>query len=149
MKKFFALLMTLLLLLTACSEEAVMEIEKSAEPWGISLSVKDVTASGLTLIINQSGGEPSGSLEFGSDYQLYVRKGNSWQPVPYAIDGDIIWTAEAYMVNTGGSTEQLLKWDHLYGELRPGTYGILKSFLDFRGTGDYDEGDCWVEFDIE
>ena len=40
--------------------------------WGITLSVKDVTDSGLTLVCTQSGGELTGELQTGSDYKLIV-----------------------------------------------------------------------------
>ena len=38
--------------------------------WGLSLSVKDVSATGLTLVVAQSGGEPTGTLETGEPYRI-------------------------------------------------------------------------------
>lgn len=41
------------------------------------------------------------------------------------------------------------KMENLYGELPAGTYRIVKPISDFRGSGDYDTEECWVEFEIK
>lgn len=41
-----------------------------------------------------------------------------------------------------------LKWERLYGELPAGTYRVVKGFLDFRATGDYDSETYYTEFEI-
>ena len=43
-----------------------------AMDWGIALSAVDVQPTGLTLVIAQSGGHPTGRLQYGSDYTLEV-----------------------------------------------------------------------------
>ena len=42
----------------------------SPDDWGLTLSVSDVTATGLTVIFTQSGGNPTGELMTGSYYRL-------------------------------------------------------------------------------
>ena len=116
--------------------------------WGLTLSVKDVTASGLTLICTQSGGELTGELETGSDYSLKVLEDGTWTDVPTVIE-EYGWTAEAYMVPMEDSVEFQINWEWLYGELPKGTYRITKGFMDFRGTGDYDNFAYWTEFEIK
>lgn len=115
--------------------------------WGLTLSVKDVTASGLTLVCTQSGGELTGELETGSDYKLIVLK-EAWEDVPTIID-DYGWTAEAYMVAKDDVTEFEYNWEWLYGKLPAGTYRMVKGFTDFRGSGDYDNFAYWIEFEIK
>lgn len=115
--------------------------------WGLTLSVKDVTASGLTLVCTQSGGELTGELETGSDYKLIVLK-EAWEDVPTIIE-DYGWTAEAYMVARDDVTEFEYNWKWLYGELPAGTYRMVKGFTDFRGSGDYDNFVYWIEFEIK
>lgn len=115
--------------------------------WGLTLSVKDVTPSGLTLVCTQSGGKPTGELQTGSDYKLIVLK-EAWGEVPTIIE-DYGWTAEAYMITKDAVTEFEYNWEWLYGKLPAGTYRMVKGFTEFRETGDYDNFDYWIEFEIK
>ncbi len=120
-----------------------------ADRWGITLSAEDVTPTGLTLIVTQSGGNPTGELLFGSDYTLKVWEHDAWEDVPYIVDEDsVAWTSEAYMVPTGGSAEQEIAWEYLYGSLPAGRYRMIKGFSDFRAAGDFDEAEYSVEFEL-
>ena len=115
--------------------------------WGLTLSVKDVTESGLTLVCTQSGGELTGELQTGSDYKLIVLK-EAWEDVPTIIE-DYGWTAEAYMIAEDDVTEFEYNWEWLHGKLPAGTYRLVKGFTDFRESGDYDNFTYWVEFEIK
>ena len=115
--------------------------------WGLTLSVKDVTDSGLTLVCTQSGGEAEGEMQTGSDYKLIVLK-ERWQDVPTIIE-DYGWTAEAYMIAKDDVTEFEINWEWLYGKLPKGTYRLIKGFMNFRGSGDYDNFAYWTEFEIK
>lgn len=131
--------------LSGASFPQPIELEKPN--WGITLSTKDVTPKGMTLVCSQSGGEITGELECGSDYSLLVNANGVWNAVPYLID-EVAWTAEAYALPLDGSIEFELKWERLYGELPAGTYRIVKGFMDFRGPGDYDSATFYTEFEI-
>lgn len=115
--------------------------------WGLTLSVKNVTESGLTLVCTQSGGELTGELHTGSDYKLIVLK-EAWEDVPTIID-DYGWNTVAYMVVKNDVTEFEYDWEWLYGKLPAGTYRIVKGFTQFREAGDYDDFAYWVEFEIK
>ena len=115
--------------------------------WGLTLSVKNVTESGLTLICTQSGGELTGEMQTGSDYKLIVLK-EAWEDVPTIIEG-YGWNAIAYMIPKEGSTEFEINWEWLYGKLPAGTYRIIKGFTDFRESGDFDTETYWAEFEIK
>lgn len=117
--------------------------------WGITLSAKDITSTGLTLMIAQSGGEPTGELLYGSDYSLAVLEDGEWVDVPYVRRGTIGWTAEAYSVSMDGVVEKKINWKRLYGRLEAGTYRLTKGFIDYRGPGDRDTQSYSVEFEIE
>ena len=116
--------------------------------WGLTLSAEDVTPSGLTLICSQSGGVPSGELMTGEDYYLIVYKKEHWRMVPTVID-NYAWNSLAHWITKDAATEFEIDWEWLYGELEPGTYRLVKEFMDFRKTADYDEAIYWVEFVIE
>ena len=115
--------------------------------WGLTLSVKDVTEAGLTLVCTQSGGELTGELQTGSDYKLIVLK-EAWEDVPTIIE-DYGWTAEAYMIAKDDVTEFEIKWEWLHGKLPAGTYRLVKGFTDFRESGDYNNFAYWTEFEIK
>ena len=57
-------------------------VQTTEDSWGLILSVKNVTPTGLTLVITQEGGSPTGTLQYGSDYTLEVEQDGAWQNVP-------------------------------------------------------------------
>ena len=116
--------------------------------WGLTLSAKDVTPSGLTLVCTQSGGEPSGDIMTGEDYYLTVWKKGHWRMVMPVIE-NYGWNSLAHWISKDTDTEFEIDWKWLYGELEPGTYRLVKEFMDFRKTADYDEAIYWMEFVIE
>jgi len=115
--------------------------------WGLTLSVKDVTPVGLTLVCSRRGGNPTGELECGTDYHLKVLEDGTWKDVPTVIE-EYAWNSLAYWIWEGQDTEFTYSWEWLYGKLPAGTYRLTKGFMDFRGTGDYDTAVYWVEFEI-
>lgn len=121
--------------------------------WGLTLSVKNVTASGLTLVCTQSGGNPTGTLETGDPYWLITLVDGTWKtveelPLPEGVDGRA-WNSLAYWIPMEGAREFEINWEWIFGELPSGTYRLIKNFMDFRGTANYDTFDYWVEFEIE
>ena len=131
--------------LSGASFPEPIELEKP--DWGITLIAKNVTSKGMTLVCRQSGGKITGDLQCGSDYSLLVNTNGVWNAVPYLVD-EVAWTAEAYYIPMNDSIEFELKWERLYGELPAGTYRVVKGFMDFRGTGDYDTETYHTEFEI-
>lgn len=130
-------------------EESLETSEDEGFPdWGISLAVKDVTPSGLTLVCTQSGGNPSGELQTGTEYNLIVLEDGTWKEVSEIID-NVGWNAIAYLIPKENSTEFEISWEWLYGKLSAGTYRLTKGFTDFRESGDYDTAVYWIEFEIE
>lgn len=114
----------------------------SPDEWGVTLSVKNVTATGATVVFTQSGGNPTGELATGSWYRIEC--GNR----EMAILADAVFTDEAYDIPENGELEMEINWSWLYGTLEPGTYRIVKKVMDFRGTGDYDEKEYSAEFTV-
>ncbi|WP_297212485.1 immunoglobulin-like domain-containing protein [uncultured Flavonifractor sp.] len=123
--------------------------ELEPDDWGLSLSAKNVTPAGATLVISQSGGNPSGELRYGSAYKIQSLNGDTWEDVPYVAKADVAWTDEAYMVEMDTDCEIVLSWDWLYGNLPEGQYRIVKQFMDFRSSGDYDKENYDANFEIK
>lgn len=121
-------------------------VDEQEDAWGIVLSTKNVSPTGLTLIITQSGGNPTGELQYGARYQILKANGDKWEEAPcYAEVG---WEDIAYIVEKDSTAEIEIEWKGFYGELSTGKYRIIKDFIDFRGTGDYDTTSYYAEFEI-
>lgn len=119
--------------------------------WGLTLSAKDVTPSGLTLVCTQSGGEFTeefSGLITGEAYYLVKIKNKSGRLVSTVIK-DYGFDAIAYIIPLNADTEFNVNWEWLYGELEPGTYRLVKGFTELRENGNHIDADYWVEFVIE
>ena len=123
--------------------------EAYQDSWGVKLTTKNITPSGLTIVCEQQDGEPTGELNTGSYFGLEVLQDGEWAAVELLpIEGELAWTSEAWMIPANAETEWDVDWRRLYGELPAGTYRISKSIMDFRGTGDYDNKTYYAGFDI-
>lgn len=118
--------------------------------YGLQVTAKDVTNKGLTLEFKQSGGNPTGILQTGSDYSIEKKTDGYWGVVKTIIEeNEICWEDIAYEIPNDGMFVMGIDWSNIYGELESGTYRIRKPFMDFRGTGDFDGDSVYVEFVIE
>lgn len=123
--------------------------DETDETWGITLETENVTATSAIIKCTQSGGAPTGELQTGSWYivENWTQE-DGWKEMPYVIDGEIGWTAEAWMIPMNSEREWEVNWEWLYGQLPAGTYRIGKEIMDFRSSGDYDTAVYYVEFGI-
>ena len=135
---------------TPDTETAVPSVDAEiADPWGLSLSVQDVSPSGLTLVFTQSGGSPTGELQTGSPYCLDAETDDGWEPVSLLSDEETLaWDMVAYRIAPNDTTTLETDWSFLYGSLSPGVYRIGKEVMDYRGPGDYDTQDYYAVFAI-
>lgn len=115
--------------------------------WGITLSARNVTAKGLTLVFDQSGWRPTGRLIYGREYHLQTFKNGEWVQVEPIVE-ELVWTSEAYVLPINGSKKIRIDWSNIYGTLQPGLYRIGKGISDHRGPGDNDHGVFYAEFTI-
>lgn len=127
--------------------ESAVDMNADFPDWGLNLSVKDVTPTGLTLVCTKNGGNPTGELICGTDYRLLVFEDGMWKHVPTVIE-EHCWDDIGYPITEGKVREFELSWEWLYGKLPAGTYRLAKDFMDWREAGDYDEATYWVEFKI-
>lgn len=128
------------------NEDTICSYPTAENNLGVQLSVANVTPTGLTLICNQSGGEPTGELQTGTAYSLEKDVNGVWQAVePKEVMG---WNDEALIIEKGGKTEWNIGWSLVYGTLPDGKYRIGKDIRDFRSADDYDISICYAEFEI-
>lgn len=148
MKKIISLLM-ILFLFCGCGaneeEKVPEESEDQPDEWGITFSVENITREGATFVFSQSGGSPTGELITGSYYRIE----KDGEELPYVVEGEIGWTAEAYAIMPEKTSFYEVNWKWLYGELEPGTYRIFKQVSDFCGPGDFNDREYSAEFVIE
>ena len=140
MKKLIAILLSLSCLFacsacTASADKDDVQGESSwAEDWGITLTVTDVSSSGLTLTITQSGGIAEGRLETGAEYQLErTVDGKIWTAVTPMEEP--VWDMMARIIHSDDSVEFELDWSWLYGQLEAGQYRICKTITLFGESG--------------
>ena len=123
--------------------------EAYQDPWGVKLTTKNITPSGLTIVCEQQDGAPTGELNTGSYYGLEVLRDGEWVAVEMLpLEGELAWTSEAWLIPTNEKTEWNVDWSRLYGELSADCYRISKSVMDFRGIGDYDTKTYYAGFDL-
>lgn len=130
-----------------------VKVDEGFPDWGLTLSVKNVTSTGLTLAVTQSGGNPTGELQTGEPYRLIVLVDGTWKtveelPLPEGVDGRA-WNSIAYLLPKGETREFEINWEWIFGELPSGTYRLIKEFMDFRETANYDTFEYWIEFEIK
>lgn len=161
MKKWFLFLLAFVLLLAGCSQTAgTSESGESPdgsgsagtqEPneWGITLTVENVTPTGLTLTCTRNGGKSTERLLTGSPYAIQRMIGGEWHTVPTLFNLNPAWTLVGYdFANDGSSQTWDLNWEYLYGELWPGTYRVRKSFRIYLGMGAFENKSFYAEFTI-
>ncbi len=135
------------------AEKAPGQADKGFPDWGLTLSVKNVTSTGLTLVVTQSGGNPTGDILTGEPYRLIALVDDTWKaveelPLPEGVDGRG-FNSIGYWIQKGETREFDINWEWMFGELPSGTYRLIKEFSDFRETANYDPFEYWVEFYIE
>lgn len=124
-------------------ENRISEVENP--DWGLTLTASNITSTGMTLTFTQSGGNPTGELQIGTDFYIEVGETEDWFPVENTING---WTAEAFILNMDGTTEFVIDWEYGYGKLPVGYYRIVKEVMDFRRSGDFDTAKFYAEFAV-
>ena len=122
-------------------------IENFYNPIGLSISTKDITPTGCTLVFYQHDGNVTGQLQTGEFYEIQAIDSNGeWRDI---LSGEErIWNDIAILIRNEGVTEQKISWEPVYGNLENGHYRIYKKVMDFRDTGDYGEYDVYAEFDV-
>ncbi len=132
------------------AKRAAFRLYGDTDKWGISLTAKDITSKGLTLVIEQFGGKPTGELQTGEAFSLEaVNDKGDWSPVATNPLIDYAWDSIAYGIRNNDITELKTEWKWLYGELPDGYYRLKKEITDFRDAGDFDKEVYELYFTIE
>lgn len=140
------------LLSTVTLSHPVDDLMTAPNHLGISLTVSDVTPSGLTLRCTQDG-TPWTDIITGADWSLERWTTDGWISI---IPQNASWPAIAYSVSQNTTTQRDIDWTYLVGKLNAGRYRIGKHFTGERRASDSTndpkeqyEQMCWAEFILE
>ena len=120
-------------------------IQKTPETISITLTAKNVTPDGLTLVLDTTEPIPADTILYGKEFSLWELKDDEWVRVPQ-FNEDAAFTSEGYPFTQ--RTELAVDWNWIYGTLSQGHYRIGKHFTDSRRTGDSTDYELYAEFDI-
>ncbi|MCM1184770.1 MAG: hypothetical protein NC337_15490 [Roseburia sp.] len=116
------------------------------EQIGLFFSLKNISPTGATMVFRQyDATAPTGTVQYGDAYTIQMEKDGVWQAVPTVIE-NYGFNLVAFTLAADETREQEIKWDWLYGALEPGSYRLVKSVMDFRDTGDFDEYTVYAYF---
>ncbi len=134
------------------SEAEVVSVEHEPienNSWGITLTAKDVTPVGMTIVCTQNDHDVVGELFTGSSYSLYRYVEDEWIAVEYLPqEHEIAWTSEAWVIPLEETVEWETNWEWLYGELPQGHYKLGKGIMNLPEPGKLDTSMQFVEFEI-
>lgn len=120
-----------------------------SDNWGITLFADNITPQGITLKIEQFGGNCSGELQTGLSYTLEKMADDYWQILETKNGEPLTWNSIACMIKKNDITEMNINWEYGYGKLEPGFYRLKKEIMDIRAPGDFDKETYEVDFTIE
>ena len=115
--------------------------------WRLNITAENVTASGLTLVVTQSGGFPNGTLTTGQPYFLQKKENNTWVSIPPILEA-WGWTTEAWVISENDTVRWDVNWEWLFGKLQPGQYRIGKDIYAEISPGNHEQAVYYVEFEI-
>lgn len=149
MKKRILFSLFFALILSACTPKTneIPEEKIAALPEGITMTVdkETITPEGASFLLLQT---TELDIQYGDDYKLQKLEGSQWVDVPIIIDA-YAFHAIAYELPKDKPQTLEIGWAWLYGSLPAGEYRLVKEFMDFRGTGDYDIYTITATFTIE
>ena len=119
MKKLTAILLILMALLCGCAKESACQ---PAGVENVTMSLTDVTPTGVTVIIQDDNREP---LVYGEWFVIEREKDGVWYEVKTKIS-NYGFNEIGWLTDERGGLTMTVDWEWLYGELPAGHYRILK-----------------------
>jgi hypothetical protein len=129
------------------------------DKWGVALTFdcKDGKGGRLTFTQSTEAGRPDGELITGAMYKVEAKDDGYWTSYENYVrthydksykDPDLIFTMIAYSIPLDGEYSEDIDFTNTYGELKPGTYRIIKTVTC--GTGPQrEERTYYAEFTVE
>jgi len=130
MKKLFSLVIaSILILLTGCTNLSPSVHGELAGTDGIVMTtqfpVYDKSIQEIQVVIENSS---ASTAEFGSQWSLEVRQGDTWMEIPFIPD--MSWTMPLYLLNPNGTWTFTVHTSALDYTLKDGEYRVVKKIGD-------------------
>lgn len=113
---------------------------------GVTMEAAYLEGSTITVTITNNTDK---EIEAGDDYRLeyFDETTQGWEELDIIID-NAAFNSIAYIIPKDKPLELEIDYSWFYGELAPGRYRVIKTIVDFRATGDYDQYTYRAEFTI-
>ena len=113
---------------------------------GVTMEVTECSDTSVTVKITN---DTDKDIQCGEDFCLEMQdeETGEWRKLDEVID-NAAFNAIAYMVQKDSPYEAVIDFEWIYGKLEPGRYRIVKTVMDFRGTGDFTDYTFTAEFSI-
>lgn len=92
---------------------------------GITLSVSNISSTGLQITSSVETSKTIGTISAGSQYYLEMQTESGWSVVPMLYEHEWQWDNQNV---DGVQYSWSIDWTNIYGELTPGSYRIQKPF---------------------
>ena len=126
-----------------------VEHEPQVNNWGVTLTAKNASPIGMTIVCTQSGYDVKGELFTGSSFSLSRLVDGEWKDVEYLPqEHEVAWTSEAWIIPLEGTVEWETNWEWLYGELPQGRYRLGKGIMNLTEPGNFETCMQFVEFEV-
>ena len=126
---------------------AVRHIEIFDE-WGIMMWADDITPNGITLFIEQFGGDFKGELSTGPQYTLEIFENDKWSEVKTKDGTPLVWNQVAQKIFENERTKFIIDFSFGYNPLKKGRYRVGKEIMDFIETGNFNTKTYFAEFSV-
>ena len=128
MKKILLIILSLstLFIITGCTNNRIGEkTPYDIKTNQVTINVKEdsLTSSQATFIIKNKTDK---EFTYGEPYHLEIKHNDSWHILELEPNNDLFFTMPAYSLKAGESVEKECEWEHGYGQLKKGTYRIVK-----------------------
>lgn len=149
MKKIFALLFSVVFVLSIAGCGSTTETADYVDPngLGIEMTLQSVSVTSAMIVFTLHSDDKSDEARTGAAYWLEKEENGSWDRVPTITD-EIVLFADTYTIRANVETEIPVDWSYLYGELGHGKYRLGKEVLGEHEPGHSSWYTYYAEFEL-
>ena len=127
------LLLGLCITIISCNNNGEESTYDIVDVEGLIMEIKEdsIFNTGLSIVIKN---ETEKEYLFEEFYCIEKKIDDKWYEVPRVVKN-----AAFHDLSINIEEEIEISWEWIYGKLKPGYYRIIKSYIDWRATGDYDK----------
>lgn len=104
------------------------------------------TSKGATFILKNTTDD---EYSYGPPYTIEKFENQSWKELDTLTGEPLTWNSVIYTIKTGEEKELYIDWSLGYGELKSGTYRLVKSDLRKSNSPESRSYTVYAEFDIK